>query len=225
MRLLKLLFGPKMLEFVHFVFTRGDCFDSADCFDSEVIAPLVGNASDEVAIDAAASAESAESTFPSADVSYLHGASRTLRGWLLATGRRYVLIDNAKQPPGQVEYLLEQIDTNLRRVSESCTEHGTAPHLGYTRADFEAHAQTLTEAQQRALHEPLSPEQQEAAARALSGQVSGLKKEVTGLKTLIQSMTSDQSQTIMTIVQQMRLSIAQQQAPSKAPGVTAVLGP
>jgi hypothetical protein len=56
-------------------------------------------------------------------------------------------------------------------VANRSAEGAAEAEVGYSTADFERHAASLTEAQRRALAEPHSPETQAAAATALQGEV------------------------------------------------------
>lgn len=263
MRLLRLLFGPKLFEVATFVFTRGDYFageGGREKFDEEVIAPLLLQGAVEGDVENLGGD------------AVLGGGARALREWLVACGGRWELLNNIqKGGSSQTESLFSTIEGNLERLrvsnaqevqsaspsprtevagpsstsSSSSVEGSSAPtgsaaaaektppppHVGrdpllleeerrqqheehqkesrlggcgYGVEDFEAHAATLSEAQRKALNEPLSPEKQQLQAKALAGQVGGLKSEVQSLKELVGKMTKEQSTTVMAIVSAMQ---------------------
>jgi hypothetical protein len=250
MRLLRLLFGPKLMEFAMFVFTRGDYFgsDVDASFDHEVIKPLgieiQTTSSTDSAIDHGSNAleslnfheteddtsSSSSSSGCGSNAAGVSGGARALKQWLKMAGNRYILFDNISKPTSQVDRLINMIHLNLGRIkalqanslssssatnaidNENHADNGKATPVSpspstsssYGYADFEIHANTLTEAQRQALHDPLTPEKQAEQARLLSGQVGSLKKEVGGLKEMLQQMSQDQTATLMQIINQLR---------------------
>ena len=248
MRLLRLLFGPQLFEHAIFVFTRGDYFSSVTEFESQVIAPLkLEERFDSTEGSQASPRRSSASTQEDKPLSDLGGGARALRGWLVRAGRRYVLVNNSPgRPQGQAEALLAAVEENLGRLeaarvpqraaqgiaAEITASAGATPEentaadegngsCGYTVADFEQHARSLTAAQKRSLQEPLSPERQEAQARALQGEVGGLREEVSNLKTLMQKMNTEQTAALMGIISQMR----KMQTAPPGPPTALVAGP
>ena len=216
MRLLCLLFGPKIMDFAFFVFTRGDYFDGGMAqFYEEVLAPLgpLGENSNDAWVEGREMPGDCGSSSASRAVDGgLPGGARSLRSWMRKAGGRHALFDNVRRPPEQVTALLAAIGANLER--QTCSEKiSRLRDAGYGACDFETHAESLTEAQRQALHSPLTPERQQAAALALKGEVGGLKKEISNLKVLIGQMSKDTTSAVTMIVRQMQQQQQQQQPP------------
>lgn len=172
-RLIQLLFGPRLLEVMTLVFTRGDCFASPEVFKDEVIVPL------------------------SRELNATEGTASSLCMCLERAGNRWVLFDNIRRPPNQVDVLVQIVDAALENRGR---EETWGP---YTEADLLTHYATLTLAQRNLLKNPMSPEKQEAATRALSDQVVNLKKEITSLKQLTSQLSMEQNAALQAALAQL----------------------
>lgn len=91
LRLIQLLFGPRILQVMTVVFTRGDCFPSPEAFQEEVLVPM------EQGVEAASS----------------------LYTCLEQAGHRSILFDNVRRPPEQVEELLRIVESALENTGSS----------------------------------------------------------------------------------------------------------
>uniref|UniRef100_A0A7S2W8J9 AIG1-type G domain-containing protein n=1 Tax=Rhizochromulina marina TaxID=1034831 RepID=A0A7S2W8J9_9STRA len=192
LRLLHLLYGRRALDRGIFVFTRGDCFDSPEIFESEILQPVLQSLCSEPSLDCGASR--------------VGGGEASLGQWILLAGSRALLVDNIHRPPDQVQKLITMVD-GLDETSGGA----------YSMEDFQAHHGALTEAQRRTLENPLSPEKQEEAARHLAGQVHSLRGEVQSLRSMMRQMTAEQNSVILQAVQSLAAGMQHQPAPPPPP--------
>lgn len=115
MRLLKLLFGPRLFEVAHFVFTRGDYFEGPEAFREQVIAPLrLDEEEDRVEAGGAVAGAATSAAFGggagggprgsaggddggagSGSGGDSGGGARALRAWMRETGGRFLLVRNS----------------------------------------------------------------------------------------------------------------------------------
>ena len=218
MRLLGLLFGPKLMDVAFFLFTRGDYYEGGTAqFVEEVLAPL-GNICADDELEKAP--EQNGSGCAAKTVDLLPGGARSLRYWMAKAGGRYILFDNIQRPVSQVDNLLAAIAHNLKKVGNKA----------YGAKDFARHANSLTEAQKQALRDPLTPEKQREVTMQLKGEVGGLKREIGDLKTLISQMNKETTKTVMAIVKQMQQQHVKEEAQAQAderplPSLASALSP